>query len=123
MIDLRWPTDRLCEVLRWQLDNSGAAEDPDAPEVPWAGRRVWSIFLELNSTRTVGFAPNPISILEIEAWSRLKREPIRPFELDMLQALDAEWMKAARETTGQEAKPKVNARPFSMQLFDAWFGG
>jgi len=144
-IDLEWLSERLCEVLCWQLEHPTATEHADAPEVPWAGRRVWAIFLELCATRTVGgFAPNPISFTEIEAWSRLKREPIRPFELDILQALDATFLKAARVMSegekpeeplgppmtpslfravfkGERTQPKPT-RKFSIDLFDAWNG-
>jgi hypothetical protein len=63
MIDFRWLSDSLCDVLRWQLANPGGE---DGPEVPIAGRRVWSIFLELDATRTVGMAADPISFGEIE---------------------------------------------------------
>lgn len=105
MIDLDWLSDRLCDVLRWQLANIGAHELA-GPEVPWAGRRAWSMFLELNGTRTGnGFGPNPISDVEIESYSRLRREPIRSWELTILRALDAAYLKAAREMTGQAAKP------------------
>jgi len=116
MIDLTWLQNELCDVLRWQLASPGSE---DGPEVPVAEQRVWSIFLELNATRTVGMAVNPISFGEIEAWSRLRREPVRPFELTMLRALDAAYLEAAREPE----PAKVSARPFSFELFDAMFDG
>lgn len=83
MIDFRWLSERLCDALRWQLANPGGE---DGPEIPMAGRRVWGIFLELNATRGAGMAPNPISFSEIEAYSRMRREPVRPFEVTMLRA-------------------------------------
>lgn len=46
-------------------------------EVPIAGRRLWSIFLDLNATRSAGMAANPISYAEIEAYSGLRRGPVR----------------------------------------------
>lgn len=120
MIDLDWLTDSLCDVLRWQLANPG---NEDGPEVPMAGRRVWSVFLDLSATRgSTGFGPAPITFGEIEAWSRLNREPIRPFELTMLRAMDAAFLKAAADRSDEPERPKVSARPFSMELFDAWFG-
>jgi hypothetical protein len=139
MIDLDWLSDRLVEALRWQLANPGATGGPD---VPFAGRRVWGIFHELNATRGAGMGANPISFAEIEAWSRLRREPVRPFELDMIRALDRAYLEcaaASREEAneeplgppmtpdlfravykGQRRAPKVSARPFSLELFDAW---
>jgi len=68
--------------------------------------------------RTVRVAQNPISNFEIEAWSRMQREPVRGFELDMLRALAGAYLEAARGP--DPAAPKMSARPFS--LFDAWFG-
>lgn len=140
MIDLDWLSDRLCDVLRWQLANPGAT---DGPDVPIAGRRVWSIFLELNATRSIGMAVNPISFGEIEAWSTMRREPVRSFEVTMLRALDAAYLEAAREPAeeqevlgppmtpdlfravfkGDRSTQKVSPRPFSFALFDAQFGG
>jgi len=143
LIDLQWLSEQLCDVLHWQLADHDP-QHPDAPEVPWAGRRIWSIFLDLNATRTVGFAPNPISLVEIESWSRLRREPIRPFELEILQALDAAFLKAARVMSerkpeeplgppmtpslfravfkGEAPKLAPSGRKFSIELFDAWTG-
>jgi hypothetical protein len=118
MIDFRWLSDSLCDVLRWQLANPGGE---DGPEVPIAGRRVWSIFLELNATRASGMGPSPISYGEIEAWSRLRREPVRPFEVTMLRALDRAYLEAAR--ADKDPAPKISKRPFSLKLFDALFGG
>jgi hypothetical protein len=124
MIDLDWLSDRLCEVLRWQLANPDAKEDADAPEVPVAGRRVWSVFLELNSTRTCGMGPNAISYLEVEAWSRLRREPVRGFELGIIRALDGAFLEAARGADVAAAEPVAgNARPMTPALFDALFAG
>lgn len=119
MIDLDWLSDRLCDVLQWQLANPDAT---DGPDVPFAGRRVWGIFLELNATRAVGMAANPIAFAEIEAWSRMRREPVRPFELTMLRALDRAYLEAARAKQDKPEKPVISARPFSFELFDAQFG-
>lgn len=112
MIDLRWLSDRLCDVLRWQLANPGK---DDGPDVPIAGQRVWSIFLELNRARTGGMGPNPIATGEIEAWSRMRREPVRPFEMTMLRAPG----KMRRRPLGAAV---TSARPMSVDLFDAVFG-
>jgi hypothetical protein len=93
VIDLQWLSECLCDVLRAHLANPG---QDDGPEVPIAGQRVWSIFLELNTARSGGMGPNPIATGDVEAWSRIRREPVRPFEVTMLRALDAVFMEAAR---------------------------
>jgi hypothetical protein len=38
----------------------------------------------------------------------------------MLRALDGAFLEAARADKEPE-QPKVSARPFSFELFDAWF--
>lgn len=122
MIDLSWLSDRLCEALRWQLAHPGRG---DGPQVPWAGRRLWSVFLDLNAARgSNGWGPNPISHSEIEAWSRLHREPVRPWELDILRAMDAAYLEHATQTAskGQQTPSQPSSsRPMSPALFDAVF--
>ncbi|MCO5131213.1 MAG: hypothetical protein M9932_11680 [Xanthobacteraceae bacterium] len=109
MISLEWLRDRLCDALRWQLAHPGRT---DGPEIPPAGRRVWGIFLALNAGRCGGMnGPNPISAVEMEAWSRLHREPIRPFELDILHALDRAMLSAAAPKTTRPAQRPIPDEP------------
>jgi hypothetical protein len=73
--------------------------------------------------RPTGLSRLPISLGGIEASSRLRREPVRPFALTMLRALDVAYLEAARADKGPEPAAKVSARPFSLALFDTWFPG
>lgn len=126
MIDLQWLSDRLVYILRWQMDrHPGAMDmDPNAPEMPLAGQRVWDIFVSLHNARTSnGFGANPISHGEILAWSRARREPVRPFELDMIRALDTTWLEVAAAMAKEPDKPKVSSEKVTIQLFDRLFGG
>jgi hypothetical protein len=144
MIDHEWLLARLSAVLRWQLTHPGAAASQDAPEVPIAGQRVWGLFLALTMGRTGnGFGPNPLSNAEIESYARMAREPIRPFEFDMLRALDGVFLETARDAAGKDSQPEaqppssgdimgafrkaagqaVSSQPMSMPLFDALFPG
>lgn len=122
MIDLSWLSDRLCEALKWQLAHPGRG---DGPQVPWAGRRIWSIFLDLNAARgSNGWGPNPISHPEIEAWSRLHREPVRPWELEILRAMDAAYLEYAMQHASKGRETASQARSsaaMSPALFDAVF--
>ncbi|HVV43186.1 MAG TPA: hypothetical protein VHC94_19220 [Nitrobacter sp.] len=124
MIDLQWLSDELCTILRWQLEHPG---DHDGPEVPWAGQRVWGIFLDVHATRgSNGFGANPISYGEIESWSRLRREPVRPFEMDIIRALDIAYLEAVAKKAEAQAtpeQPQVSGRKLSPALFDAVFAG
>lgn len=117
-MDERWLSDQFVSLLRWQLANPGANIDL-APELPWAGRRVWTIFLDLHETRgSNGFGPSPISYAEIEGYSRMKREPIRPFEVEIIRRLDVEFI--SHDVPGRA--PVIQSRSMSPQLFDALFG-
>lgn len=118
MIDFDWLRNELVGVLRWQLAHPGREDDPDGPEVPFAGRRVWSIFLELNGERSVGFGPGPITSSAIEAWSRLRREPVRPWELTIIRALDAAYLDKA---SAAAPKTEVSSQPMTPELFRAMF--
>lgn len=122
MIDLDVLTDDLKAVLRWQLANPGAT---DGPQVPWSGKRLWSIFLDLNAARgSNGWGPNPISFREIEAWAWLNREPVRPWELQILRAMDAAYLDNAsqRASKGQQsASQPHSSAAIGPALFDAVF--
>jgi hypothetical protein len=107
--------------------------------------RVWSLFNALNATRTPhGFTVNALRGLEIEALARLLRVPFRPFEVDLIRALDDAFIVAVRERSNAPAaqpparmssdqimgvfrraagQQNVSSRPMSMPLFDALFAG
>jgi hypothetical protein len=121
VIDAQWLLARLSAVLRWQLTHPGEAESPDAPEVPIAGQRVWGLFLALNMARTGnGFGPNPLGNAEIEAYARMAREPIRPFEFEMLRALDGVFLETARDAAGKDSQPEAKAPPSSGDIMGAF---
>ena len=119
MIDLDWLQDRLAGVLRWQLAHPGGADSDDAPDVPIAGQRVWSLFLSLHAARGGnGFGANPLSNTEIEAYARMAREPIRPFEFEIIRALDRVYLEASRD----QGKPDVSPVAKEPATADAIFG-
>lgn len=123
---LDWLTEKLLAVLRWQLANPDMQPGPDDPQVPLAGVRVWGIFLALHNARGGGFGPAPITYQDIEAYAWVKREPVRPFEVEIICALDRAYLEAVAEqreqTSGGTAKPhQVSSHPLSPQLFDAFF--
>lgn len=121
MIDADVLADDLKAVLRWQLANLGRNA---GPEVPWAAARVWGLFLRLHEGRGGGgFGPSPITYEAMEAFSAITGEPLRPWEVDIIRALDREWLKIVNDRVkpGHEAAP-VSSRPMSAALFDAVFG-
>jgi hypothetical protein len=98
--------------------------------IPHAGARLWRIFLDLHGTRRFTQAgPQPIPFAEIDAYARLMREEIRPIDLAGLRAMDAAYLKAARERDQQPAPvqgeraplPRRSSLSLSPKLFDAMF--
>ena len=119
MIDLDVLTDDLKAVLRWQVAHPGST---DGPDVPWAGLRVWGLFLRLHEGRGGGgFGPAPISYEAMEAYQAITGEPLRPWEIEIIRALDREWLRQvnARDNPGHPSP--VSNRPMSPALFDAVF--
>lgn len=55
----------------------------------------------------------------------MRRQPVRPFEVDMVRALNAAYMEAARAGQDGQAPPAavVSSRPMTMELFDTLFWG
>lgn len=119
-----WLKAQLVTVLQWQLANRDRPIDSlDAPEIPYAGQRVWGIFLRLHEARGGGgVGPSPISYEAMESFSAITGEVLRPFEIQIIRALDREWLKAmaGKSEAGSPTTP-VSTRPMSAALFDAMF--
>lgn len=59
---------------------------------------LWRWFVELSAARgSNGWGPNPISYLDIEAWSRLTRTIINPAEVRAIIALDQAFLTERAE--------------------------
>ena len=54
---------------------------------------LWQLFLQLSRTRgNTGYGLLPLSLVEIEAWTRLMCCPILPWELQAMLLLDSAYM-------------------------------
>jgi hypothetical protein len=111
-------TEDLLAVLRFQLGNPGRK---DGPEIPYAGLRVWGLFLRLHEQRGIGMGPCPVSYADMVAFARITGEAIRPWEAEIIRALDREYLTTINDR--QEAPAEVSSRPMSPALFDAVFSG
>lgn len=61
-------------------------------------RPLWWTFLALHKARSGnGMGLNPIAYTEIEAWSRLNRTPLDPWEVDVIRALDDAYLESITE--------------------------
>lgn len=56
---------------------------------------LWSLFLELHGRRGIGaLGPSPITWPDLDAWTRLTRRVLAPWEFDVLARLDNEFFAA-----------------------------
>lgn len=113
--------DRLCaEIAR----NLKAA---DRPRIPAGGELLWRWFGDLSGTRPMGFSGyQPVTYAEIDAYARLHDLPIEPHHVATLRAMDRAFLDAlddARPPAGAKVLPPISARPMTVGLFDATFGG
>lgn len=69
---------------------------------------MWEAFKELSLQRRTGLGPAPLTLTDIEAWSRLYRVQLSPWELDTLLQLDAACQGIAAE---QRPPPAPKASP------------
>lgn len=58
------------------------------PPCPSALGHVWNAFARLSARRASGFAGNPISFLEIDAFQRLTGFRFMPLEIRLIEELD-----------------------------------
>lgn len=66
----------------------------NAPQLPYATEHIWGWFSELHQARTgSGFAPNPITYEAIYAWSQLSGAIPTPWEVSVIKAIDAAYLK------------------------------
>ena len=120
MIKQEWLTAQLCAVLAWQLANPGVRQHRDMPPVPMAGQRVWHQFLALHISRTSsGFGPNPISHVEMESFGRMRRDEIRPFEVEMIRALDQKFLEVAAAAVPDSSEQQEREKPSSQAIMGA----
>jgi len=67
----------------------------DGPDLPEDGAHVWAWFLHLSAGRgSNGFGPNPLSWLDLLAWTALTGIITRPAEIEAIMALDCVWLAA-----------------------------
>ena len=70
----------------------------NAPTLPDEVAYLWDWFIELHSARaSSGFGIQPISYLEIKAWSQLNQIHLTPWELHALKRLDGACIKTLSE--------------------------
>lgn len=97
------------------------------PRLPDGGELLWSWFCDLASTRSLHMAgANPVTVTEIEAYSRMMRMPMAPHHVSMLMAMDRAFLDHANRArdpgpAADASAPKISSRPMTAALFDALF--
>ena len=76
----------LREHLQAGAAATGRADPTLALDLPACVAALWQAFCEL--VRPVGMAAGAIPSVEIEAWQRLARVTLTPWEVDTLRAMD-----------------------------------
>jgi hypothetical protein len=64
---------------------------------------VWTAFVELNATRSIGFGPGPITFAEIDAWLRVHGVTVPGDKEEyayLIHALDQTWLKGQGQRDG-----------------------
>lgn len=78
---------------------------PDAPQVPFAAGHVEEWFWKLSSRRQYGAGgPSPLSYTEISAWMNTTGTEVRDVEIEMIVAMDAEWLNATADEAARDAQ-------------------
>lgn len=75
--------------------STGKVDERLEKRLPRGAESVWRAFLQLSGQRQSGMATNPIALTEIEAWCRLQRVTLTPWELDTLLEMDAAALNEA----------------------------
>tara|TARA_R110000772_G_scaffold260035_1_gene377856 strand:+ start:505 stop:804 length:300 start_codon:yes stop_codon:yes gene_type:complete len=70
-------------------------EELEGPKFPHLISHVWSAFLSISQSRTMGFnGPNPISLLEIRAWVEMTNATLSSREVEAIRELDVIYMRS-----------------------------
>lgn len=76
----------------------GGALDPRLTGKPPAEcSDLWSVFVTLSMTRRSGFSAQPLTMTDIDAWCRINRVSLTPWELGTLLAVDSASVSRAAE--------------------------
>lgn len=99
--------------LRQHLQAAARAGDVDerlVAQPPAAGAQLWEAFAELSASRPAGFGLAAVPHSEIEAWQRLHRVRLTPWEIETIMDMDRAALAALAANTPRTAPPKGRAR-------------
>lgn len=83
----------LLERTRSPRRRAEIEEELRQPPMPEAASHVWKAFLRLSAHRAGGgFGPGPITWPDLDAYCRMTRTTLAPWEVEMLEDLDSLWL-------------------------------
>jgi len=89
-----------------QGDPEAVQELADLPPLPPMAAHLWTAFLDLHGTRSVGMGASRLSRLEIHAWEQDEGQRLERWERRAVMAIDAAWVRiVTAETEKKEATP------------------
>lgn len=96
----------LLERVRTPKRRAEIEEELRQPPLPEAARHIWGHFLRLSAHRgSTGFGPGPIGWPDLDAYCRMTRARLAPWEVEMIEDLDNLWLaEKAREIKDRSGK-------------------
>lgn len=90
---------------------------PNGAELPPHAGYLWNTFVELSSCRApTGFGSAPISFSEIDAYRRMKRTSLLPWEVDAIRALDEAFIQTGSRNKVSNMSGAVENAGYVAQL-------
>jgi hypothetical protein len=90
----------LREHLRRHAKNTGKVDERLQIQWPREGKAIWMVFNEMGRQYTGFGGALPVSMTEIDAWQRVHRIRLTPWELEMIHVFDA-----LRQETERKHRP------------------
>lgn len=85
-------------LVKEQKGENAVLEELELPDFPEIFRGVWDKFLDLSSSRSVGFdGPLPISYSEMYYWSKMTGWQLSKIEIRAIRRLDKVWFQAMKD--------------------------
>lgn len=102
----------LCDALRVHMETG------KPPAVPLAGVALWQVFAAISPGRAWGqHGPQALTVAEIREQGELAGLPLELRHVDVIRALDRQWLELVAK--GQDGKPLP---VMTAEIFDAMYG-
>jgi len=87
-------TTKLEHLEQVERQTGRTPKELEGPDFPFSVEYLWSAFLSLSNSRSVGFSgPNPITYEEIKAWKELTQTPLASRDIEAIKRLDLVYIR------------------------------